>query len=109
MGLSDRFKDLRSKAEQAVVEHKDQIQGTVQKVGEAADQRTGGKYSDRIQKLGDRASSAVEGLQHHPDGSQEPPSAGADATAPETAAAGTASASEQPAEGEPAAGDAQTT
>ena len=33
MGLSDKFKDLRSKAEDAVVERKDQIQQTVQKVG----------------------------------------------------------------------------
>ena len=46
MGLSDRLKDLRSKAEDAVVERKHQIQQTVQKVGEAADQRTGGKYHE---------------------------------------------------------------
>ena len=62
MGLSDKIKDLRSKAEDAVVEHKDQIQQTVQKVGEAADQRTGGKYSERIQKAGAKASGFVEGI-----------------------------------------------
>jgi hypothetical protein len=62
MGFSDRLKDMRSKAEEAVVEHKDQIQQTVQKVGAAADQRTGGKYSERIQKAGEKASGFVEGL-----------------------------------------------
>jgi hypothetical protein len=62
MGFSDRLKDMRSKAEEAVVEHKDQIQQTVQKVGAAADQRTGGKYSERIQKAGAKASGFVEGL-----------------------------------------------
>jgi MT0933-like antitoxin protein len=62
MGLSDRLKDLRSKAEDAVVERKDQIQQTVQKVGEAADQRTGGKYHEQIQKAGEKATGFVEGL-----------------------------------------------
>ena len=62
MGLSDRLKDLRSKAEDAVVEHKDQIQQTVQKVGEAADQRTGGKYHEKIQKAGEKATGFVDGI-----------------------------------------------
>jgi ElaB/YqjD/DUF883 family membrane-anchored ribosome-binding protein len=62
MGFSDKLKDIRSKAEEAVVEHKDQIQQTVQRVGEAADQRTGGKYTERIQKAGEKASGFVEGL-----------------------------------------------
>ena len=62
MGLSDKFKDLRSKAEDAVVERKDQIQQTVQKVGEAADQRTGGKYHDHIEKAGAKATGFVDGL-----------------------------------------------
>jgi hypothetical protein len=62
MGLSDKIKDLRSKAEDAVVEHKDQIQQTVQKVGQAADQRTGGKYSEQIQKAGAKATGFVDGI-----------------------------------------------
>jgi MT0933-like antitoxin protein len=67
MGLSGKFKDLRSKAEEAVVERKDQIQETVQKVGEAADQRTGGKYHEHIEKAGAKATGFVDGL-----GDQEP-------------------------------------
>jgi hypothetical protein len=62
MGLTDKLKDLRTKAEDAVVEHKDQIQQTVQKVGAAADQRTGGKYSEKIQQAEAKASGLVEGL-----------------------------------------------
>jgi hypothetical protein len=63
MGISDRLKDLRSKAEDAVVEHKDQIQQTVAKVGSAADQRTGGKYTEKIQKAGGKAAGFMESLE----------------------------------------------
>ncbi len=77
MGLSDKFKDLRSKAEDAVVERKDQIQQTVQKVGEAADQRTGGKYHDHIEKAGAKATGFVDGL-----GEEQPQDAPATAQAP---------------------------
>ena len=62
MALSDRFKDLKSKAEDAVVERKDQIQQAVQKAGEVADQRTGGKYHDKIEKAGGKALGYVESL-----------------------------------------------
>jgi hypothetical protein len=63
MGLSDRLKDLRTKAEDAVVERKDQIQQTVQKVSAAADERTGGKYHDRIEQVGGKTSGFVDQLQ----------------------------------------------
>lgn len=62
MALTDRFKDFKSKAEEAVVERKDQIQGAVQKAGEVADQRTGGKYHDKIEKAGGKALGYVESL-----------------------------------------------
>ncbi len=55
MALSDKFKDLKSKAEEAVVERKDQIQQVVQKAGAVADERTGGKYHDKIEQAGDKA------------------------------------------------------
>jgi hypothetical protein len=75
MGLSDKLKDLRSKAEDAVVEHKDQIQQTVQKVGQAADQKTGGKYSEQIQKAGAKATGFVDGIadEDRQSGSEEAP------------------------------------
>ena len=70
MAFSDKLKDLRSKAEGAVVDRKDQINSAVQKAGEVADQRTGGRYSEQIQAAGGRASGLIDGL------------AGADAEAP---------------------------
>jgi hypothetical protein len=63
MGLTDRFKDLKAKAEEAVVEHSDQIHGAVEKATAAADQRTGGKYSERIQKVGAKADGLVQSLE----------------------------------------------
>ena len=63
MALSDKLKDLRSKAEEAVVERKDQINQAVQKAGEVADQRTGGRYHEKIQKVGGKAVGLVDSLE----------------------------------------------
>jgi hypothetical protein len=85
MGLSDRLKDLRTKAEDTVVERKDQIQQTVQKVSQAADERTGGKYHERIEQVGSKASGLVDQLdREHAQGDaasegdahEQPPGAG---------------------------------
>ena len=62
MGLSDKFKDLRAKAEDAVVERKDQIHDVVQKVETTADEKTGGKYRERIQKAGAATVGFVDGV-----------------------------------------------
>jgi len=62
MGLTDRLKDLKGKAEGAVVERQDQIQQAVEKAGAVADKHTGGKYHDKIEKVGDRAVGLVDGL-----------------------------------------------
>jgi ElaB/YqjD/DUF883 family membrane-anchored ribosome-binding protein len=62
MGLSDTLKNLRKKAEDTAVEHKDQIHEAVQKAEDAADQRTQGKYHDKIAKAGDMADAYVEKL-----------------------------------------------
>jgi MT0933-like antitoxin protein len=63
MGLADSLKDLRKKAEDAAVEHKDQLQEGVQRAQTVADQRTGGKYHEQIHKVGGKASAFLEGLQ----------------------------------------------
>jgi hypothetical protein len=63
MALTDRLKGLRSKAEDAVVERKDQIHDAVQKAGEVADQRTGGKYHEKIEKAGSKALGLVDSLE----------------------------------------------
>ncbi len=60
MGLSDRLREAAKKAEEAASERKGQIREAVQKAGASADQRTGGKYHDRIEKATAKADSVVD-------------------------------------------------
>jgi hypothetical protein len=62
MGFGDKFKDLAKQAQEAVAERKDQIAGAVDRASVVADQRTGGKYSDKIAKAGQKATGVVEKL-----------------------------------------------
>jgi DNA-binding protein H-NS len=62
VGLTDRFKELKTKAQDTVAEHSDQIHDAVGKAAAAADQRTGGKYTERIQKAGAKADELVHSL-----------------------------------------------
>ena len=62
MGLADKFKDLKTKAEDAVVERNEQIHKVVEKVTTTADERTGGKYREHIQKAGARADGLVDSV-----------------------------------------------
>jgi hypothetical protein len=75
MALTDRLKELRKKAEDTAVEHKDQIHEAVQKAGTAADQRTRGKYHDRIEKAGAKVETFVDRLDET-DGKTEEKKAG---------------------------------
>jgi MT0933-like antitoxin protein len=60
MGLRDKLTDLREQAQGAVAEHKDQIQNAMESAGAAVDQKTHGKYTDKITRYGQKASDAVE-------------------------------------------------
>jgi hypothetical protein len=62
MGLSDRLKDLKDKAVDATAEHSDKIHEVVDKVATTADERTGGKYHERIHSAGAKAGSLVDGI-----------------------------------------------
>jgi maleate cis-trans isomerase len=62
MGLTDKLKDLKTKATDAAAEHSDKINDVVEKAASTADQRTGGKYHEHIQKAGAKAGSLVDGL-----------------------------------------------
>ncbi|HEY7934288.1 MAG TPA: antitoxin [Solirubrobacteraceae bacterium] len=75
MGLTDKLKDLTQKAEDAAVEHKDQIQQAMQKAETAADQRTGGKYHEQLRKAGAKAETFLDGLKE----SETPPGTAASA------------------------------
>lgn len=62
MGIADKLRNLGKKAEEAAVEHQDQIHEAVLKAEAAADQRTGGQYHDQIVKAGEKADAYVENL-----------------------------------------------
>jgi hypothetical protein len=82
MGLADRLKDLTTKAQDAVVERNEDIHKAVQKVAATADERTGGKYREHIQRVGAKADGLIDGLK----GTEAPPATEAQ-TPPEAQAA----------------------
>lgn len=67
MGFGDKLKEIRQQAQQVVVDRKDQIQHAVDTVGDVANQKTKGKYADRIAKVGEKANAAVDKLGTNPD------------------------------------------
>lgn len=78
MGFGDRFKDLTKQAKDAVAEHKEELHNAVDVVSAAADQKTRGKYADKIAKFSQKAANAVDRTAAdgtEPDGTEpeEPP------------------------------------
>jgi nitrogen-specific signal transduction histidine kinase len=74
MGFGDKFKDLAKQAQDAVAEHKEQIAEAVDRASVVADERTGGKYTEKISKVGQKAEQVVEKLgSSDQDASSEPP------------------------------------
>ena len=74
MGFEDKLKDLTKKAQDAAAEHKDQLLDAVVKAQQTADQQTGGKYHEKIAKVGAKAQAYVENLKPADDGQDgEPP------------------------------------
>ncbi|HMD52469.1 MAG TPA: antitoxin [Solirubrobacteraceae bacterium] len=94
------MKGLRTKAEDAVVERKDKIHDAVEKVQSTADEKTGGKYHEKIQSAGAKTVGLVDGLQA---GDGDAPS---DASRPQAGAVPGADAASEggTAEGAPAEG-----
>ncbi|MBA3806946.1 MAG: antitoxin [Solirubrobacterales bacterium] len=82
MGFADKLKDLTKKAQDTAVEHKDQIHQAVEKAEVMADQRTGGKYHDKIAQAGTKAETYVENLK--PTDRAAAPPAPQDPSRPET-------------------------
>ncbi len=60
MGLGDKFKTMAKQAQDAVAEHKDKLQETVETVGVAVNEKTQGKYASHIAKIGDKANQTIE-------------------------------------------------
>ena len=80
MGLSDKFKNLAKQAQDTVAANADKLHDAVDTVGVAVNEQTQGKYARHIQKVGDKAGSAINKV-----GGATDEAAGADA-APQAAA-----------------------
>ncbi len=93
MGIADRLKDLKTKAVDATAERSDKIHEAVEKVATTADERTGGKYRERIQNASAKAGSLVDGLKSS---EQEAAGEGADTAPVDTQAAPAADAESAP-------------
>ena len=75
MGIADRLKDLSDRAKDTAVEHRYEIQQAVDRAGALVDERTAGKYHDKIAAAGDRATAYVDGLAPEPKSPPEAPKA----------------------------------
>jgi hypothetical protein len=75
VGITDRLKDVRKRAEDTAAEHKDQIQAAVEKAEVAADGQTAGKYHDQIAKAGSKVDEYVENLKPEASNAEDAPAA----------------------------------
>ena len=103
MGIADRLNELKSKAVDATVEHSDKIQGAVEKVASTADQRTGGKYHERIEQAGAKAGSLRDSLKGAPGDAPTGDAAPGDAPTGDAAPRDAAAPGDAPSEQGPAA------
>ena len=65
MGIGDTFNELAQKAKDFARQHPDKAEQGLDKLGDIADQQTGGKYSSQIEK-------GEEMLQRHLGGPEQP-------------------------------------
>lgn len=63
MAFRDTLKGLTKKARDQAAEHKGELKKAVDKAQEVADQRTSGKYHDKIEKAGTKADQYIDTLQ----------------------------------------------
>lgn len=62
MGLFDAAKDAAAKGKDLAREHSDQVQDGIEKAGDLVDDKTGGKYADKVDKAQEFASDRAEKL-----------------------------------------------
>jgi uncharacterized protein YjbJ (UPF0337 family) len=90
--LEAKADQLAGKAQNAAADRKPQMSGAIDKAAKTADERTKGKYHDKIAKTADKAHGYVDRLEHRDDrgGSKGPgdSAAGADATADDSPSGG---------------------
>ena len=59
MSLLDQIKGWLGKGKQAAEEHKPQVHDAIDKAGGFVDDKTSGKYSDKVEKAQDAAKKAL--------------------------------------------------
>ncbi len=60
MGLMDKLKGLTGSASKTVADNEEKIDDAIDKAADFADDKTGGKHTDKIDKAADAAKSAVD-------------------------------------------------
>ena len=66
MGIGDTFNELTQKAKDFARQHPDKVEQGLDKLGDIADQKTGGKYSGQIEKGEDMLRERLGGEQAPP-------------------------------------------
>ncbi|KQU46790.1 antitoxin [Rhodococcus sp. 14-2483-1-1] len=59
MGFADNLKGIVDKGKDLAAENSDKIDDVVEKAGDFIDNKTGGKYSDKIDKVQEAAKKAI--------------------------------------------------
>ena len=59
MGFGDKLKDLKQQAQEKVSENREKIQGAVDSVSVAANEKTHGKYANKIMKVHEQAGGSL--------------------------------------------------
>lgn len=60
MGLADKFDEFKDKAADLLGEHGDKAKEGVEKAGDFADEKTGGKYSEQVDTAQEKASEGID-------------------------------------------------
>jgi len=66
--LEAKADELAGKAQNAAADRKDQMSGAIDKAAKTADEKTKGKYKDKIAKTADKAQGYVERLERRDEG-----------------------------------------
>jgi len=80
MGFGDKLKDLKQQAQEKVSDNREKIQGAVDAASLAANEKTHGKYANKILKVNEKAGSALNNFS-----GAEPEAGSTDADAEATA------------------------
>lgn len=70
--LFDNAKDAAEKAKDLAAEHSDKVDTGIDKGGELIDKATGGRFTDQLDTVQDKAHDAVEKLDKQSDGPASP-------------------------------------